>query len=406
MTQWMNDDDNYGAIAKALHWVIALLVIGLLVAGLVMTNMPYGPEKLQIYATHKTVGLTVLILAVLRLLWRFASIPPDALESHAGWERKLAGAAHLYLYFAMLALPLTGWLMSNASEYPVPFFGLNVPVLMGKDETLAGLFGQAHMWIAYGLMGVIALHIAGALKHHILDKDSTLKRMAGDKLKWIKLVFVVVLLDLAMAGAALYFIKDALVKVVPNEQGVAVNKAVVEGPDLSTLPDHGWAIDMRESALTFEASMMSTPMTGHFNSFGGDIVFDADNLADSRAAIVIDMGDIVTGDQSRDREIQGNDWFATLQFPQARYVTRMIDHIDGNNYVAVGDLTIRDTSLPVTLPFTLNFSDHGDVRIARMSGQVTIDRRDFGVGQGEWAGAGSVAAPVTVKIDITALQPR
>lgn len=173
-----NTAESYGAVAKGFHWVIAVLIIGLLAVGLYMSDLPPDPFKFQLYGMHKAFGITVLGLAVLRLLWRFSAVVPASLPHHAQWEKFLARAAHYALYALMIAIPLSGWAMSSAGGHPVSFFGLfEIPPLVGKNPELGHDLAELHETLAWTLMGVLALHIAGAIKHHFVDKDETLRRM-------------------------------------------------------------------------------------------------------------------------------------------------------------------------------------------------------------------------------------
>lgn len=173
-----NTIETYGTVHKAIHWVMALVMIGLIIAGIIMTRMEPAPLKFDIYGLHKAIGIIILGLFALRILWKLSNPKPQSLSTHAVWERTLAKLAHIGLYILMIAMPLTGWAMSSAGGYPVDFFGIvTLPHLMEKNETLGGLLNQAHRIMSYALIGVITLHISGAIKHHVIDKDSTLRRM-------------------------------------------------------------------------------------------------------------------------------------------------------------------------------------------------------------------------------------
>lgn len=177
---WRNTNERYGIIAQSFHWVVALLVIGLLGVGLYMSDLKPGPDMFKIYALHKSVGIVVLGLAVLRLIWMLSNPHPHALPTHKQWERFLAKLVHLFLYFAIIAMPLSGWIMSSAKGFPVNLFGiegLTLPNLVSTNKDVAEAAEEFHEIIAYSLIAVIGLHFAGALKHHVIDKDGTLRRM-------------------------------------------------------------------------------------------------------------------------------------------------------------------------------------------------------------------------------------
>lgn len=174
--QIRNNNERYGSIAISLHWLVALLIIGLLSLGLYMTSLPLGPQKLKLYGWHKATGLAVLALVLYRLFWRFINITPELLLPW--WEKLAAQLMHWGLYGLMIAMPLTGWLMSSAAGFPVSFFGLfTVPSLMPANDEWRHLFASMHEYLAYVLIAAITLHILAALKHHFINKDTILRRI-------------------------------------------------------------------------------------------------------------------------------------------------------------------------------------------------------------------------------------
>jgi cytochrome b561 len=173
-----NTKAEFGTITKTFHWVMALLVISLLAVGLYMTGMELSPDKFKVYGLHKSFGIVVLVLVSLRVLWRIFSTQPDALPTHKKSEKILAKLAHLGLYCGMIVMPITGWLMSSAKGFSVSVFNsYTLPDLIKPNEKLAELFEEIHELAAFTLIAVIFLHFAGAVKHHVIDKDITLKRM-------------------------------------------------------------------------------------------------------------------------------------------------------------------------------------------------------------------------------------
>ncbi len=173
-----NSKNHYGVIAIWLHWIIAVLIIALLALGLYMVRIPISVWKLKLYGWHKELGMLVLMLVLLRLGWRLGNIIPSLPESIPGWQKVAARMAHWAFYGFMIALPLSGWLITSASGLPVSFFGLFVfPDMVGPDENLRRVFTQVHEWLSYALIAVICLHIAAALKHHFINKDDILKRI-------------------------------------------------------------------------------------------------------------------------------------------------------------------------------------------------------------------------------------
>ncbi len=173
-----NSEHGWGAIPQLLHWTIAMLVIGLATVGLLMQTLPNSPAKLQVYALHKSFGITVLALTLLRLGWRLFDRRPAYPPGMPRWERRLAAATHALLYLLLLAMPLSGWLYNSASAFSLRWFGLfALPPLAGRDPQLKALALALHQWGFYLLAALFAVHVAAALKHHCLDRDRTLTMM-------------------------------------------------------------------------------------------------------------------------------------------------------------------------------------------------------------------------------------
>ena len=175
-----NSKERWGQVSIALHWLTTLLVIGLAVVGLVMTELPNSALKVQVYALHKSVGLTVLALAALRLLWRLVAGAPDEIPAPR-LQQLAAKAVHWALYVLLFALPLSGWLFNSAAGFPLKWFGvLALPKLFtGYNPELKHLAHELHESGFYLLALLLVLHAGAALYHHYLKKDDTLNRMTG-----------------------------------------------------------------------------------------------------------------------------------------------------------------------------------------------------------------------------------
>lgn len=176
-----NTNDTYGSLAKILHWVIGLAVIALVIVGLTMGDYPDMIKK-DVYFWHKSIGMMMLAAIIFRFGWRLYSKPPASLPSHKTWEKILAKTIHYLFYIALIVMPMSGWLMSDAKGYPVNVANLfTLPHLIEPNDDLGKLFRATHGYAGYVLIGCFFLHVAGALKHHFVDKDSTLKRMLFSK---------------------------------------------------------------------------------------------------------------------------------------------------------------------------------------------------------------------------------
>ena len=169
---------HYTATAKGLHWLMAILIFGLLALGFYMQDLPLSPEKLQFYSWHKWAGVTVFALVWLRLLWRVTHRPPAYPISMSGLQQALAHTGHLVLYVLMIVIPLSGWLMSSAKGVPTVWFGvLPLPDLIGRDKELGKQLAELHSALNIGFLVLIGGHAAAALFHHLVHKDDTLRRM-------------------------------------------------------------------------------------------------------------------------------------------------------------------------------------------------------------------------------------
>jgi cytochrome b561 len=168
---------RWGAVTRLFHWGMLLLFVGMLSVGFYMTDLPLGPGKLRIYALHKSIGLTLLGLAALRLLWRLGERRPTPAPMPA-WQERLAGATHALLYLLMFVIPLSGWLFNSAAGFPLQWFHLvNLPALAPADPGLKALARTIHGAGVLLLIALAALHAAAALKHHFIDRDRTLAAM-------------------------------------------------------------------------------------------------------------------------------------------------------------------------------------------------------------------------------------
>lgn len=174
-----NTEQNYGLVSRANHWLSAFIFIGLIVVGIYMHELEDSPEKFQLYALHKSLGVGIFLLMMLRLIWLKVSPNPEQLSKNK-FEHILGHATKGILYLAMIMLPISGWVMSNSAGYDVAFFNLFIlPNIVGENETIHEIAKTAHGTAGPLMILFILLHVAGAMKHHFVYKDATLLRMLG-----------------------------------------------------------------------------------------------------------------------------------------------------------------------------------------------------------------------------------
>ena len=176
-----NSEHNYGWLAVVLHWLVAVVVAGLFALGFWMVDLSYydewyrkGPDL------HRSIGLILFAVVVFRLLWRFINTSPRPLASHKRWEVVSAHVAHSLLYVLMFVAMVSGYLITTADGSSISVFGLfDVPSLTGRVKGMEDTAGAVHYWSTWALVGLAGLHALGALKHHFIDRDETLRRMSG-----------------------------------------------------------------------------------------------------------------------------------------------------------------------------------------------------------------------------------
>jgi cytochrome b561 len=173
-----NTPRRWGAIAQLLHWLIVLFIVAQFTLATLFEQLPAGAKKLTLLSRHKSIGITILMLALVRLAWRWSNPTPTLPDTLKPYERALARLTHALLYVLLFAVPLSGWLMSSARGFPVSWFGfLQLPDLVPKNKVLYEALVTTHGILAWTLGIVATVHLVAALKHHFVLKDDVLRRM-------------------------------------------------------------------------------------------------------------------------------------------------------------------------------------------------------------------------------------
>jgi cytochrome b561 len=169
---------KYGTVAMLFHWLLAVMIVLALLLGWYMADLPFSLSRVKLFNWHKWLGMTIMLIAALRLVWRLWHPVPPLPVTMAQWERTLAHLSHGLMYLLFFAVPLIGWVRSSAAGFPVVYLGLvQLPDLVGKNRALAGSLKELHAVCAYLLAALIVLHIAAAIKHAVIDKDGVFFRM-------------------------------------------------------------------------------------------------------------------------------------------------------------------------------------------------------------------------------------
>jgi cytochrome b561/polyisoprenoid-binding protein YceI len=395
-----NTHQTYGSVERALHWAVALLLITGGILGKIAYEWPYDTSdalsvKAQLFSAHKTVGVTVFFLALIRIGWALSQPRPRPLHSERVWETRLASTVHWLLYGSLVLVPLTGWMHHAASAGFAPIwwpFGQGLP-FVPKDPILSATLGELHELFVKVLIVALLLHVAGALKHVFVDRDLTLPRMWSGRDPGVlpppkKDILPVLLAGLIWAAALI----------------IGLYAARMEHPPASSAPSSTASAQAETAAnwrvldgtLGITVSQMAQAVSGTFSDWTAEIDFDETQQQDGRVGTVsaiIDTTSLRLGSVSNDA--QAADFLNTQDFPTATFTADILRQDDA--YIADGTLSLRGETVPVSLPFSLDVSDG----LATMAGEITLDRRDFGIGEA-YPDESNVGFTVQVNIKLTA----
>ncbi len=376
---FVNSQKTYGLVAQTLHWAVAALILTLIPLGIYMDELPASSvaevtHKSWFYSLHKTLGIAVFVLAILRVGWALVQPHPKPLNADRPLENLAAQTVHWVLYGAIIAMPLSGWLHHSALEgfapiwWPLP---QDIP-LVPKNPHLAEIFGAVHFFTVILLGLCLVLHIGGALKHTLIDRDGTLARM-------IPFRTVNVPDDLSDPGyrrlpvtlaiAAFAAVGLAAVSVTGRSNSPT---AISGNPGV---PSAGWQVDRQSSRLDIQIIQSGAPVTGQFADWNATIDFDPDDLASAKVAVEIVIASLTIGAVT-DRALSA-DFLNVERYPTARFVSSDFVNTGPESYEARGQLQLAGQSRPLMLPFTLKIEDGR----AFMEGSVALKRLDYDIGR-------------------------
>jgi cytochrome b561/polyisoprenoid-binding protein YceI len=391
-----NTTEDYGNITKLFHWSIAALILTLIPLGILANALSYDTaealaRKAYLFSLHKTLGVVVFFLALARIFWAMSQIKPTSLNPDRKLEHFAAETVHWMLYGALVLVPLTGWIHHAATTGFAPIwwpFGQSLP-FVPKDETLAYLFKGLHYVAGITLAGSLILHIAGALKHHIIDKDLTLQRIwfarpslpklpAHEPRKLPAPAALTIWACAIVAGGAVGLY-------TPQKTGTPPTK-------LATVASE-WSIKQGEIALTIV--QFGSKVEGRFRDWNAAITFDPEVVTGhaGKVDVTIAIDTLTLG--SVTNEALGAEYLASTEFPTATFKGELI--ASKGEYNAVGALQIRDKTLPLNFPFILTQAG-GE---AQMTAQLTLNRLNYGVGA-SMTDESSLAHEVSINLAVTA----
>lgn len=416
------DARRYSLVAIVLHWVIAALIV--LQVALAGRMEGRTPEAFAVFQLHKSVGITVLLLSLARLGWRFANPMPPRPADLAPWERRLADTVQWGFYVVMIGMPLTGWIMVSASRIAVPTLLFGVvpwPHLPGLPDLAEP---AKHAWREAGEVGhsviiklgyvMLALHVAGALKHQLFGHgEPFMARVApGARAGWAEprlLVILAAFVGVVVFGRTVQPPRPHMSAAPPPPAAAApveapaapaapaeATPAAPEAPAEAAAPV-AWKV-LPGSTLSFATSWGGDAIEGRFDRWTADILFSPDALEGSKVTVSIDTTSVNTGDAQRDESLPSGDWFDAAAHPKAVFTATRFEKKGEGRFVAHGRLSLRGVTRPLDLPFRLKIA--GDR--AEVSGVTSLDRTAFGVGQGEWRSTDQIPGKVSVTIALKA----
>ena len=388
----MKTPQRYSAVARILHWsVAALIVVQYLLAELAKSAEQQSEplEQLALLANHKSIGITILGLAVARITWRVMVPTPTLPQTMPVWQRRSAAFVHALLYILLFALPITGWLMSSAKSYSVSWFNLIVlPDFIEPSTEAADQLVNLHILLGDVLLILAVIHIGAALMHAFAHRDGVLGRMLDAR---SALLFLILLMVATWQFASIEKIS------VDNGATTTSSPAPKQQiqSEVSELPS--WQIDDGTSSIVFAGDQAGAPFEGVWKTWTADIRFDRLNLEDSSMDVVIEVGSVDTGDAERDGYILSDAFFNQAVFGQARFYTNEIIATE-QGFSANATLSIKGISLPLAFDFLV--SEEGKQR--ELNGSARIDRLAWELGTGDWTDTTWVGQYVDVNVTVKA----
>lgn len=420
---------SYHAVAIVLHWGIAAALLANILLGLWMSRAIDAPQTqgqaIVVFQWHKSIGLTVLVLSLARLAWRFLDPPPPLPASMASWKRVAARVTHWAFYGLMIGIPLSGWLYVSAQwrhdaplNIPTLWFGLfEVPHLFGLHDTTAELRARlasvavvTHRALVLGTVALLVLHIAAALRHQFVERDGVLSRMVP----WLAApaqpatperrsrrgtLSGRVAAVATVSSAALFMLYATSMTLGPP--GATVTPAIAEvlqGMQATTDDRISvWRGDSGDSHIGFAGTHAGRPFEGRFRHWEAAIRFDPEQPEKSRIAVAVETGSATDGVPMHDRTLPQREWFDVAAHPLATFRSLRLSHSHGNRYELAGVLTVKTHAVELA-PLSLTVNDD----VLRIQGNVEVDRAAVDMGMESDPRGLYVSRTIVIAVDVTA----
>lgn len=415
---------RYSLAAIFLHWTIAALLAFQISIGWALHDL--GARGFALFQLHKSIGITILLLTLARIAVRYWKPSPAPVES--GWQGALAKAVHGGLYLFMLGAPLTGWALVSTAKVKVPtlIFGViplpHLPLPMKAHELAEG----GHALLAWVGVALFLLHVAGALRHHMLLKDGLIWRIMPARAPVLLFLLPVLMLGGLLLGKAILpepAPKAQIMEMADQDDDTAPEPPVAAAMNNAALAsnaavEHAMPIPPADNAVAVQEEETVGPppawtvqpggrigfsignggetISGYFSKWTANITMDPDHPETADIKVDIDLASASVGDAYQDGMLSGDEFFGVAAHPSARFVAKGAEKAGANSYRAFGTLTLKGVSRPQTIRFTLSGS--GPRR--KVTGSATIARAPFGVGNG--ASSTGLDPQVSVNFDFPA----
>lgn len=383
-----NTAQSYGSVARLFHWLMALMILTAIPLGFYARSLPHDSgaalaQKAAVFSLHKTLGVAILSVAALRILWALAQPRPAPVHPGRRLETWAAEAVHWTLYLALVAVPLAGWVEHAATEGFAPILwplGQNLP-LVPESEAVAQAAAAAHRLFVWILIAAVALHVLGALKHALVDRDGVLARMTrgapAPAVPRPRRAATPALAALAVWAAGL----AVALTLAPPAETPQASRTAAEGD---------WQVT--EGSLTFTVAQMGARVQGDIAGWSAEIAFDG---TAGQVEVTIDMASLIL--TSVTPQLRGAEFLDTAAHPTARFSGPI--RRQGEGWVVDGRLTLKGVSAPLALPFSLAIE--GDT--ARAEGAARLERLTWGIGP-NYPDAATVGLEVEVAVRLTAVR--
>jgi len=374
---------RYNNIAISFHWLMALLIVGMLIGGKVMVSLD-ETSAIRFWMTqwHKTFGILILLLAVLRLLWRLSHRSPTHPENAPAWEHFAANVSHIVLYALLFIAPISGWMLVSVSPLNIDTFLFNVipwphlPWLtdLADKESAEHLLAEIHEIATGILIFLLLVHIAGALKHHLIDKDNVLTRMLPNRE--------------ARTGRSMFGMLAALVL----GSMVAVFGYSSMNPSVS--------LKAGDSAVSAIATVTGDLTTINFTESTVTTSLSEDAGAENSLEAVVNTAALASENQQVQSSLPDADWFNSDEYPQASFESTLIEAKGNGLFSVTGNLSIK--GIDQTQQFDLQITDENGQKLAK--GEFTIDRTSYQLGLDSQPNSEYVKNDVIIAFEFTLSQ--